>query len=101
MSIQSCYTDISRFNALKANLNMVANGLSHACNKLSPVPSTIYGAYNIDEDATPIIKRVNSVGSDMDKTSRFIFGTVIPAIDREIYKKRLEISRLEAEQNKK
>ena len=97
MSIQSYYTDISRYNSLKSSLNLIANGLNNACGKLSPVPNTIYNSYNIDEGETPIIKRVNSLGSDMDYTARLIFNTIIPAIDREIYRRRVEISRLEAE----
>lgn len=97
MSISSCYNDIGKYNALKANLVSVANGLKRSADQLSSVPNIITSAYNVDDNSTPVVGKCNKLGSDIVGTFNYINGTVIPAIDMAIARKKNEISRLEAQ----
>lgn len=81
------YDEISKYNAIKANLENVVNRLSLAHDKLSSVPNRISSAYLIDEFSTPIVKRCNNTKSEIAGMINHIRKVIIPAID-------LEISRL-------
>ena len=82
------YDDISKYNAMKANLENIVNRLSLAIDKLSPVPNRISSVYNIDDFPTPIVKRCNNTKNDIINTRNYIVRYIIPAIDMEISKLR-------------
>lgn len=97
MSISSCYNDIGNYNAIKANLANISNGLKRSADQLSNIPNIITSAYNVDDGSTPVVGKVNKLGNDIAGTFNYINGTIIPAIDDAIRRKRNEISRLEAQ----
>lgn len=101
MSIYSCYEDIRRYNALKANLGNVIATLNNASSKLSPVSQSIYAAYSVDENPTPIVGRLDGLTNDVASTASYISRVIIPAIDHAISNKRREIFRLEQEEKAK
>ncbi len=95
MTINSCYADISNYNAIKANLESVVSYMNVAGNRFSPVSNLINSVYEIDEMSTPIVGKCNSLHSDIVSTVKFINSTLIPAIDAAIEGRRREISNLE------
>lgn len=101
MSISSCYNDIRMYNATKANMVSVANSLKSAINQFSSMPNTIGSAYSVDDNSTPIVGKCNELRNDMIGTFNTINGTILPAIDNAIARKRNQISRLEAEERAK
>lgn len=99
MSINSCYEAIGRYNALKVSLSNVVGQLNAAHSKLSPVPGTIFSAYSVNENKTPIVGRVEALDRDIADTASYIVKTIIPAIDKAISQKRKEILQLQQEES--
>lgn len=82
------YDDISKYNAIKANLENIVNRLTLAHDKLSSVPNTISSVYLMDEFPTPIVKKCNNSLNDIAAIRNHIMRVIIPAIDMEISKLR-------------
>lgn len=80
------YDTISKYNAIKANLESVVNRLTLASDKLSSVPNTISNAYSIDDFPTPIVSRCKNTKNEIVNTRNYIVKVIIPAIDKEISK---------------
>lgn len=82
------YEDISKYNAIKANLENIVNRLTLAHDKLSSVPNAISSSYMIDEFPTPIVKRCTNTKNEIANVRNHIIKVIIPAIDMEISKLR-------------
>lgn len=100
-SISSCNNDIRMYNNTKANLVNVANSLKTAIDQFSSVPKIISSAYSVDEDSTPVVGKCIELRKSMIGTFNSINGTIIPAIDNAIARKRNQISNLEAQERAK
>ncbi len=95
-SVQSCYHDISVYNAMRVNLISVANHLNAAASKLAPVGNNVYSVYHIDENKTPISQRSDKLVDDIRGTSQYISNVLLPAIDASIRNKKNEAQYLES-----
>lgn len=101
MSISELYAQIAEYYSLKSNLSVVVGYLNNSSANLSPIPSSIYEVYSIDDNRTPIVDRATTLYNDIVGTSGFITGAVFSAIDEAIVRLRAEIARLEAEMRRR
>ena len=97
-SIAKCRYDIQKYNNLKENIRSILPYLNSAMGSMDDTNNTLNGKYLINDEDTPILKRISIVKNDVKKTYEMLNKTIMPAIDRAIDDLNNQIAQLEADQ---
>ena len=96
-AINSYRNAISRYNAMKANLNSMVSELNLSKGSIENFSSTLNEVYSLDDNDSILCTKVKNIREDISTTSSFIKNNVIPAIDRAIIKCHNKIAEIGAD----
>lgn len=100
-SIAEYQQDIARYRRLKDQLRGVISNVRSAAGRTGSLDLEIRSSYQVNGDDAAISGRVADLKRELEDTTNFLDGTVMPSIDSSIDYAEREIERLEEEERRR
>lgn len=96
MTSEELEKDRDKYIKLKIKLTSIANSLKSFNTNVVNIKPKIVNNYSVNNESTPIVNRIVKLGNSSNQIRNHLVKTIIPAIDAEIKKCNVQITKLQA-----
>ena len=100
MDINDYENDKKKYAALKTTLTNIVAKLGTVKIETDNVKTSTFKEYNIDNDYTPLIRRLVNVSKETNEIRNYILTVIIPAIDNAVRNCNTQINKIKDDQAK-